>query len=492
MIRTAVCAGVVAWALFAPACSAEPSGEPMRGDAAADARACATDADCDDDSFCSGVEGCVSGRCAAGTSPCAAPMTCDEASERCIVAGCTMPDHDGDGVRSVACGGTDCDDDDFSRFSGNSEACDPADVDEDCDPMTFGARDADGDDYLSSACCNVDPEGTRRCGGDCDDETPGVHPSAPEVCDSRDNDCDATIDEGVLLTFYADCDGDGIGAGSPMLTCTPSACAGHPSVTSTGDCDDEQVAAHPGGTEICDGIDNDCDGSTDPSCMCSPGAMRACGTPDGMGGFSSVGACRPGMQTCFAGTWLACMGATMASAETCNRVDDDCDGTIDEMAGMAQYRDADHDAYGAGIPMMACAQLPGYVANDDDCNDANASIHPGAAETCDGVDSDCDGAADAADPEATTWCATRVHAGPNAECSTYVPDFGGTPRTGCDLDCPMIWGDCDGSFTTGCETDLTTPSNCYACRNQCGPPFTAPTCCARTAPVGQPGCGNCI
>src|SRR5919197_437582 len=92
-----------------------------------------------------------------------------------------------------------------------------------------------------------------------------------------------------------------------------------------GDCDDAQPAVHPGLTDICDGIDNDCDGVVDPasSCDCTIGATRSCGTTD-------AGECAYGMQACVGGHWGVCSGNVEPRTETCDGLDDDCDGSIDE------------------------------------------------------------------------------------------------------------------------------------------------------------------
>ena len=129
-----------------------------------------------------GADGCVS-----GTAQCA-ETACDEATDSCDCGDAS--DNDGDGVDSVACGGSDCDDDDGNRYPGNAELCDAEGHDEDCDDNTVGDLDEDSDGAFSFTCCNGD-----NCGTDCDDSDVNVNPSASEQCDGIDNDCDGEIDE---------------------------------------------------------------------------------------------------------------------------------------------------------------------------------------------------------------------------------------------------------------------------------------------------------
>jgi len=205
---------------------------------------CMEDDECDDGIFCNGVEVCDRTRyMSRGEPPCAPDSVCREEMQLCVDAECALRgDSDGDGHDRIDCDGDDCDDGDPGRFPGNPEVCDPMDLDEDCDPSTYGARDLDGDGFDDGACCNVDRE-HRTCGVDCDDERSGVHPSSVEACNDVDDDCDGAVDETAIVTLYVDADGDGHGdpeSAAELCADTP----GHSTLAN--DCDDENAAIQPG------------------------------------------------------------------------------------------------------------------------------------------------------------------------------------------------------------------------------------------------------
>jgi putative metal-binding protein len=215
---------------------------------------CVVDQDCSNQIFCDGAERCMPGAagadargCLRGTYPCMVNETCDEAGARCRN---NCPDQDGDGHKDTACGGDDCDDGDANRFPGNTEVCTPGHElhDEDCDSNTVGGLDADADGHVWAGCCNYN-SGTRKltCGDDCDDGNPRVHAGLLEMCDGVDNDCNGRVDEGLLVSLSYDADGDGYGAPA----CRREVCPGTLKfVTNGDDCDDSKPAVKPG-VQVC-------------------------------------------------------------------------------------------------------------------------------------------------------------------------------------------------------------------------------------------------
>jgi hypothetical protein len=195
-----------------------------------------------------------------------------------------------------------------------------------------------------------------------------VLPSA-EVCDNLDNDCDGARDESVTQACYSGPAGtQGVGA---CMAGTRTCSAG-----SFGACQGEVTPT----AEVCDNIDNDCDGARDES------VTQACYT--GPAGTAGVGPCRSGTQTCSAGSFGACQGQVLPSVETCDNVDNDCDGTRDENITRACYT-GPAGTEGTGI----CRSGLQACVNGSFSGACNGQVTP-QAEVCDGADNNCDGTSD--------------------------------------------------------------------------------------------------
>jgi hypothetical protein len=383
----------------------------------------------------------------------------------------------------------DCDDGDAGAYPGADEVCDGAD--NDCDgtvdeadavDATTWYTDADGDgwgDSASSTTACAQPAGMVSAGGDCDDGDASANPGEDELCDGVDNDCDGTVDEADAVdaaTWYADADGDGYGdAGSSTRACT--APAGW--VADATDCDDGDASANPGEDERCDGSDNDCDGLTDEADAVDAGSWYADADGDGWGdaGRGTTACSQPSGYTasstdCDDSDASAYPGAD----ELCDGVDNDCDGSTDEADAVdapTWYADADGDGYGdASASATACTAPWGHVADSTDCDDADASANPGAAEICDGVDNDCDGAVDEADAiDGTLWYADTDGDGyGDASASTFActqpsgyvadsrdcDDSDASAYPSADEYCDGVDNDCDGAVDERTAVDVAT------------------------------------
>ncbi|UCD87624.1 MAG: putative metal-binding motif-containing protein, partial [Desulfobacterales bacterium] len=298
-------------------------------------------------------------------------------------------DNDNDGYPADS----DCDDSDPDVNPGAMEICNgiddncDGDIDEGC--VTY-YRDADGDGYGDpgdSVTATSPPAGYVANAGDCDDADAATYPGASESCNGWDDDCDGTVDEGCAL-HYRDADGDGYGDPSDSTTVPQS---GY--VPNAGDCDDGNANVNPGETEICNGVDDNCDGTIDEGCVTYYRDLDSDGYGDPntwITAMSQPAGYVSNDHDCNDNNASINPGAT----EVCNSVDDNCDGNIDEGC-TSYYRYADGDNYGDPADSVVDTTPPsGYVANSDDCDDTDNTIYPGATELCDGKDNDCDGSTD--------------------------------------------------------------------------------------------------
>ncbi|MCB9765474.1 MAG: FG-GAP repeat protein [Alphaproteobacteria bacterium] len=253
----------------------------------------------------------------------------------------------------------------------------------------------------------VDEDGDGYGGDeDCDDLNPDVHVGADEVCDGVDNDCDGLTDNDAVdgVTYYTDGDRDGWGDdGRAVISC--EALEGY--ALDGGDCNDADQDYHPGATE------DDC---TDPNDYNCDGSV---GFEDGDGdGFAACEECDDGVAD-----------INPDADELCDAVDNNCDGEIDEDGAVdapTWYYDSDRDTYGtADNTTRACEQPSRYVDNPDDCDDNDASVNP---DTVWYADADAD---DYGDPDSTlTSC---------EQPSGYVDNADDCDDADGDLNPTTIW-----------------------------------------------------
>ncbi len=236
-------------------------------------------------------------------------------------------DDDGTTFDGGGCDPTSCDD---GLFCNGTEACIAGACSPGAPPCTGVLLCNESMDRCESPGCDfpdADEDGVESalCGGaDCDDADADRFPGNTEVCDLVDQDCDPTTLGG------RDADGDGF---EDAMCCNGADCGP--------DCDDSDPAVRPDAAELCNDIDDDCDGGVDE------GVLRQ---------FF---------------------------------VDEDGDG----------FGAADSPV------MLACFRMDGISDNDRDCDDEVAAINPSALEQCDGLDNDCNGITDDPETTALTCTA---------------------------------------------------------------------------------------
>jgi len=308
----------------------------------------------------------------------------------------------------------DCDDNDAAVHPGASEFCNGKD--DNCDYSTdeegtLGCnkfyQDTDNDGYgvtnVYKCLCSAKGVFKTEKPGDCDDNTNLISPVKVESCDGKDNNCDSQIDEPGATgckTYYRDFDQDTYGLSSDSkCQCAPD---GLYSTLKGGDCDDTNKLINVGNKELCNGLDDDCNGKIDDNTSnCKEyyydgdgdgyglTEQHACLCVAGQGYTATVGGdCNDNMKNVKPG-----------ATEICNALDDDCDGTSDNQGAQGCtvfYEDADKDGHGNSFKSKClCGPLDTFTAaQGGDCNDTDKTMNPATGEICDGKDNNCNNQVD--------------------------------------------------------------------------------------------------
>ena len=260
-----------------------------------------------------------------------------------------------------------------------------------------------GDIKYVAACTR--PAGYAGKKGDCDDNDKTIYPGATEICNKKDDNCNKFIDEGLPTSpFYKDDDGDGYGTTSTLQAC--GAPQGY--VAQSGDCNDNNKSIHPNAKELCNEVDDNCNGYTDEGFIKKSFFKDNDG--DGYGGGTFKQSCTGGKDYVAKGGDCNDFNKLIHpyAQELCNGIDDDCDGKKDEgLTLLTFYKDNDGDGFAAKNaaiskdckPASASWVLPkdadGDGKNDWDCDDSYVTVYPGAPTLCgDGKDNNCDGYVD--------------------------------------------------------------------------------------------------
>ncbi len=279
--------------------------------------------------------------------------------------------------------------------------------------------DNDGDGLIDEG-FDQDNDGFTSCGGDCDDNDPAIYPGATEICNGVDDNCDGQVDEGLSqgfqftytftnashcntlnITWSGGCPSWLVDISIALVSTNTGVMSIATNLPNTGSYSwtvpstllpDDYFFYVPGassggngipftigsssGTEICNGLDDDCDGLIDEGFDIDNDGFTSCG-----------GDCDDNDPAIYPG-----------ATEICDAIDNNCNGVIDE--GF----DVDND---------------GFTSCGGDCDDNDPAIYPGAPEICDGIDNNCDGIVDGGVIVLNNGRDAFVHSEPSRQNNNY-------------------------------------------------------------------------
>ena len=246
-----------------------------------------------------------------------------------------------------------------------------------CNTLYYADLDEDGfgDILNDSLTCEL-PLGYVLDSTDCNDANNLVYPGATDICNSLDDNCNGFIDEdAIFVLYFADTDSDGFGT---LLQDSVSCNFPAGYVIDSTDCNDTNNLIYPEATDICNSIDDNCNGIIDEDAVFTIYYADVDGDGYGNGLVDSSSCFTPlgfvlNSTDCNDTSNLIYPGAI----EICDYLDNDCNGIIDDNLSYIQsFEDADGDNYGnIFVDSLSCDIPDGFVLNDSDCDDTDPNIY---------------------------------------------------------------------------------------------------------------------